>query len=67
LQPKQFKGAFSLKTFLGKAEVFSQSKSDKLHIEKAGRRAIEGYYDSRVENSYISSETSMGAITLAFE
>ncbi|KAI8583433.1 hypothetical protein K450DRAFT_223655 [Umbelopsis ramanniana AG] len=65
--PKNFEGAFSLKTILGKPEVFSQSESDKLHIEKAGRSAIEGYYDSRVENSYISSETRLGSITLKFD
>ncbi|CAO3683522.1 unnamed protein product [Umbelopsis ramanniana] len=65
--PEQFKGAFSLKTFIGKPQILSQSKSDKLHIEKSSRREIEGYYDSRVENSYISSETSVGAITLEFD
>ncbi|KAI9287698.1 hypothetical protein BC943DRAFT_350600 [Umbelopsis sp. AD052] len=65
--PKNFEGAFSLKTVYGKPNVFSQSKSDKLHIEKARRNAMEGYYGSPVEDSYISSETRMGSITMKFE
>ncbi|KAH8555858.1 hypothetical protein BGW37DRAFT_464037 [Umbelopsis sp. PMI_123] len=65
--PQQFKGVFSIKTFLGKTSVISNSKSDKLHIENAGRRFVQGYYDSRNENSYITSETSLGAITLEFD
>ncbi|KAJ2960554.1 hypothetical protein NQZ79_g4152 [Umbelopsis isabellina] len=61
-----FEGAFKLKTLSGKLEV-AASESRKLHIEKASRREVQGYYGEAKGNSQINAETVNGKVVLQID
>ncbi|KAM3584789.1 hypothetical protein VKS41_003591 [Umbelopsis sp. WA50703] len=62
----EFEGTFNLKTMSGKLEV-TASESRKLHIEKASRRELQGYYGQADGNSQVNAETINGKITLEID
>lgn len=52
---------------MGKTEVTAKSNPDKLHFDKKGYRATEGFYGNREGQSFIDSESTVGTIHLEIE
>ncbi|KAG2180863.1 hypothetical protein INT43_008442 [Umbelopsis isabellina] len=62
----EFEGAFKLKSLSGRLEV-TASESKKLHIEKASRREVQGYYGDSNGNSQVNAETVNGKVVLQID